>query len=198
MDARQLLVVGATMLATLGAPAFAQDTKEAYVRVAEIEIDPAQLEAYKAAVKEQIEAAVQLEAGVLALYSVADKDNPAHVFVFEMYADIDAYMAHLETAHFKKYHPGHGEVPQAAGYGANPAGRQAPMKQVRTRSACLAIAFFFGLGGPLMAEERIVISSAWGEVRAELADNEAARSLLRMLPITIQMRDHLRQEKTGR
>jgi quinol monooxygenase YgiN len=103
MDARQLIVLGATMLATLGAPVFAQDTKEPYVRVAEIEIDPAQLEAYKAAVKEQIEAAVQLEAGVLALYSVADKDNPAHVFVFEMYADIDAYKAHLETAHFKKY-----------------------------------------------------------------------------------------------
>ena len=103
MDARQLLVVGSTILATLGAPAFAQDTKEAYVRVAEIEIDPAQLEAYKAAVKEQIEAAVQLEAGVLALYSVTDKDNPAHVFVFEMYADIDAYKSHLETAHFKKY-----------------------------------------------------------------------------------------------
>jgi quinol monooxygenase YgiN len=103
MDARQLLVLGATMLATLGAPVFAQDTKGPYVRVAEIEIDPAQLEAYKAAVKQQIEAAVQLEAGVLALYSVADKDNPAHVFVFEMYADIDAYKAHLETAHFKKY-----------------------------------------------------------------------------------------------
>jgi quinol monooxygenase YgiN len=103
MDARQLLVLGATMLATLSAPAFAQDSKEPYVRVAEIEIDPAQLQAYKAAVKEQIEAAVQLEAGVLALYSVADKDNPAHVFVFEMYADIDAYKVHLETAHFKKY-----------------------------------------------------------------------------------------------
>jgi hypothetical protein len=71
------------------------------------------------------------------------------------------------------------------------------MKQVRTRTVCLAIVFLFGLGEPLMAEERIVISSAWGEVRAELADNEAARSLLRMLPITIQMRDHLRQEKTG-
>jgi quinol monooxygenase YgiN len=103
MDARQLLVLGATMLATLSAPAFAQDSKEPYVRVAEIEIDPAQLEAYKAAVKEQIEAAVQLEAGVLALYSVADKDNPAHVFVFEMYADIDSYKAHLETAHFTRY-----------------------------------------------------------------------------------------------
>ena len=40
---------------------------------------------------------------MLALYSVTDKENPAHIFVFEMYADVDAYKAHLETAHFKKY-----------------------------------------------------------------------------------------------
>jgi quinol monooxygenase YgiN len=73
------------------------------MRVAEIEIDPSQIELYKAAVKEQIEAAVRLEPGVLALYSVADKENPSHVFVFEMYADVDAYESHLETAHFKKY-----------------------------------------------------------------------------------------------
>jgi quinol monooxygenase YgiN len=103
MEAKQVLVIAATMLAAMGAPAFAQQAREPYVRVAEIEIDPAHLEAYTAAVKEQIEAAIGLEAGVLALYSVTDKDNPAHVFVFEMYADIDAYKAHLETAHFKKY-----------------------------------------------------------------------------------------------
>ena len=103
MEAKQVLVIAATMLAAMGAPAFAQQAREPYVRVAEIEIDPAHLEAYTAAVKEQIEAAIGLEAGVLALYSVADKDNPAHVFVFEMYSDIDAYKAHLETAHFKKY-----------------------------------------------------------------------------------------------
>ena len=48
-----------------------------------------------------------------------------------------------------------------------------------------------------MAQERIRISSDWGTVTAELADNAAARSLIRMLPITIDMRDHLRQEKTG-
>jgi len=40
---------------------------------------------------------------VLALYAVAEKDNPAQVVVFEMYADLDAYKTHLETAHFKKY-----------------------------------------------------------------------------------------------
>jgi quinol monooxygenase YgiN len=101
MDAKQVLV--ATMLATMGASAFGQQAREPYVRVAEIDIDSSQLEAYKAAVKEQIEAAVRLEPGVLALYSVTDKDDPAHVFVFEMYADAEAYKAHLETAHFKKY-----------------------------------------------------------------------------------------------
>ena len=102
MDAKQVLLMATTMLA-MGVSAFGQEAREPYVRVAEIEIDPAQLEAYNAAVKEQIEAAVRLEPGVLALYSVADKDNPALVFVFEMYADLDAYNAHLETAHFKKY-----------------------------------------------------------------------------------------------
>jgi hypothetical protein len=48
-----------------------------------------------------------------------------------------------------------------------------------------------------MAQERIRISSEWGNLTAELADNAAARSLIQMLPITIDMRDHLRQEKTG-
>jgi len=48
-----------------------------------------------------------------------------------------------------------------------------------------------------MAQERISISSEWGEVTAELADNDATRALIAMLPVTIEMRDHLRQEKTG-
>ena len=104
MDAKQILVLGASVLAAFsGGSAMGKDSKEPYVRVAEIEIDPAQLGPYKAAVKEQIEAAVRLEPGVLALYSVTDKENPAHIFVFEMYADVDAYKAHLKTAHFKKY-----------------------------------------------------------------------------------------------
>jgi len=48
-----------------------------------------------------------------------------------------------------------------------------------------------------MAQERIVSSSDWGKVNAELFDNKASRSLVQMLPLTIEMRDHLRQEKTG-
>ena len=60
-----------------------------------------------------------------------------------------------------------------------------------------AFVITLGLIGPTIAQERILISSDWGKVTAELADNDATRSLVRMLPITIDMRDHLRQEKTG-
>lgn len=53
-----------------------------------------------------------------------------------------------------------------------------------------------GLSGPSMAQH-ISISSDWGEVTATLAGNDAAKALIEMLPLTIDMRDHLRQEKTG-
>jgi hypothetical protein len=48
-----------------------------------------------------------------------------------------------------------------------------------------------------MAQERLVITSDWGRVTAELVDNNATQALVEMLPLTIEMRDHLRQEKTG-
>ena len=92
------------MLATpFSGSAFSQETDGQYVQVAHIEIDPAQLENYRAAVREQIEAAIREEPGVLVLYAVSERDNPAHVTVFEIYKDTAAYKAHLESAHFKKY-----------------------------------------------------------------------------------------------
>jgi hypothetical protein len=60
-----------------------------------------------------------------------------------------------------------------------------------------AFVITLALIGPAMAQERILISSDWGKVTAELVDNKATRALLEMLPLTIEMRDHLRQEKTG-
>lgn len=102
MAMKQLLLVTAAMLA-MGSSAGGQAAREPYVRVAEIEVDPAQMEAYIAALKEQVETALRLESGVLAHYSVADKEIPAHVTVFEIYADAAAYNEHLKTAHFKNY-----------------------------------------------------------------------------------------------
>ena len=104
MNIRELLVLSTSVLAaSVPGHAVADDMQRLYLQEAEIEIDPVQLEAYKAAVTEQIEAATRVEPGVLVLYAVSEKDNPARVGVFEIYRDVDAYRAHLEIVHFKKY-----------------------------------------------------------------------------------------------
>jgi quinol monooxygenase YgiN len=104
MNTKQLFVLGASMLvAALGGGAIAQQADGQYVQVTEIEIDPMQLDAYRAAVQEQIDAAIRKEPGVLVLYAVSEKDNPTRVRVFEIYRDRNAYEAHLGSDHFKKY-----------------------------------------------------------------------------------------------
>jgi hypothetical protein len=65
------------------------------------------------------------------------------------------------------------------------------------RKLTLAAVMLFGITGVAMSQERIEISSDWGSVTAEIADNATAEALLEMLPLTIEMSDHLRQEKTG-
>lgn len=101
---RFVLLVGAALLASAAfGTGGAQEMQDRYVQIAEIEIDPAQLDAYKAAVREHIETAVRVEPGVLALQVVSEKDDPTHIRVFEIYANMEAYKAHLQAPHFKKY-----------------------------------------------------------------------------------------------
>src|SRR6476469_1281087 len=104
MDARRLTSLVSVVLAmSLGVVAADEEPRMPYVRIAELEIDPARLDAYKASVKEEMEASVRVEPGVLAIYAVAEKDNPVRLRFFEIYADEAAYRSHRETAHFKKY-----------------------------------------------------------------------------------------------
>ena len=98
------MTIGGVVLAlSFGGFAYAEDPQLPYVRIAELEIDSAQLESYKAAVKDEMETSVRVEPGVLAIYAVAEKDHPSKLRFFEMYADQAAYNAHRESAHFKKY-----------------------------------------------------------------------------------------------
>jgi quinol monooxygenase YgiN len=77
--------------------------KNQMVRLARLVIDSAQLENYNALLKEEIEASVRLEPGVLTLYAVAEKNDLTHITILEIYADTVAYKAHLLTPHFIKY-----------------------------------------------------------------------------------------------
>ena len=73
------------------------------VRMARLEIDPQQLDRYKAALREEIEKSVEGEPGVLALLATTEKENP-HIFhLLEIYQDDAAYASHIQSAHFQKY-----------------------------------------------------------------------------------------------
>jgi quinol monooxygenase YgiN len=76
---------------------------EKLVRIAELEIDPEQIDAYRALLCEEMEASLDKEPGVLQLQAVAERDHPERLHIFEVYANRDAYEAHLTTPHFLKY-----------------------------------------------------------------------------------------------
>lgn len=46
------------------------------------------------------------EPGVLTLFSMQDKANPAKIYILEIYADATAYQRHIQTPQFKKYKEG--------------------------------------------------------------------------------------------
>lgn len=73
------------------------------VRMAHLHIKQEQLDAFTEAVREEMEASLRVEPGVIAIYAVADKNDPTRLTFFELYVDDAAYEAHRETPHFQKY-----------------------------------------------------------------------------------------------
>jgi quinol monooxygenase YgiN len=81
---------------------FAQKTNR-MIRISEIEIDSNYLEEYKAILKEEARASVKLEPGVICIYPMYQKENPAQIRILEIYANSEAYESHLKTPHFQIY-----------------------------------------------------------------------------------------------
>ena len=73
------------------------------VRLAELEIDPAELANYLAFLREEIEASVAVEPGVIMLHAVQLREAPHLVRLLEVYASREAYEAHIRSPHFLKY-----------------------------------------------------------------------------------------------
>lgn len=82
------------------------DYSKQLVRLSKIEVDPSRLEEYNAFLKEEIEASMRLEPGVLTLYATAENKNPCKVTILEIYASEEAYRSHIQTPHFQKYKQG--------------------------------------------------------------------------------------------
>ena len=79
---------------------------ERVVRLAEIEIVPEKLAAYLEYAAEVGRVSMATEPGVVALFSMKDKTDPCKVYILEVYADRQAYEAHIQTPHFRKYKDG--------------------------------------------------------------------------------------------
>lgn len=73
------------------------------VRIAEIEIDSIYVNEYLAILKEEAEASVRLEPGVICIYPMFQKEYPTQIRLLEIYANREAYESHLQTSHFIKY-----------------------------------------------------------------------------------------------
>jgi quinol monooxygenase YgiN len=116
MTATQVLLLGTLLAASLlfctTQPGNAESVAGPIVRIAELEIDAAHLDAYKLALKEEIETSIRVEPGVLTLYAVALKEHPEQIRLFETYRDAAAYDSHLRSSHFKTYKAktGDGEI----------------------------------------------------------------------------------------
>jgi quinol monooxygenase YgiN len=94
-------IVAALLLFAPGQRAAAQ-SPGAYVNSVDLDIVPAEMEKYMAALKENGAAAVT-EPGCREFNIHVQANNPNHVFIYEVYDSAAALEAHRATPHFKKY-----------------------------------------------------------------------------------------------
>lgn len=76
---------------------------ELVIRISEIEIYPELLNEYKAILKEEAEASVRIESGVISIFPMYQKEDCTQIRILEIYADKESYQEHLKTPHFQKY-----------------------------------------------------------------------------------------------
>ena len=98
------LVLAVTAWMLLAVPIQRADAQPAPLFVAAIDLDivPAEIEKFKAALKENAAASVK-EPGCREFNIHVLASNPNHIFIYEVYDNEATSQAHRQTDHFKKY-----------------------------------------------------------------------------------------------
>jgi (4S)-4-hydroxy-5-phosphonooxypentane-2,3-dione isomerase len=99
--AAALFIAALVLFPTRGHQAAAQ-SGPLLVNVVEYDIQPGQVDAYLAALKENGAASVK-EPGCREFDILVSQKDPNHVLIVEVYDDAAAVQAHRETDHYKKY-----------------------------------------------------------------------------------------------
>jgi len=92
-----------TVRKIIGEPLVPIIKNDMMIRISEIDIFPEFLEEYNSILKEEASTSIKLEKGVIAIFPMYQKENPARIRIVEIYADEEAYQFHLQTPHFLKY-----------------------------------------------------------------------------------------------
>jgi quinol monooxygenase YgiN len=94
--------VAAVLLLSAPGPRVAAQPAGLYVNAVDLDINPADMDAYMAALRENGAKAVT-EPGCREFNIHVKADSPNHVFIYEVYDSAAALEAHRATDHFKKY-----------------------------------------------------------------------------------------------
>lgn len=92
-----------TVRKIIGKPLIPVIKQDMMVRISEIEILPEYLDEYISILKEEASASVKIEPGVISIFPMYQKENPAQIRIIEIYSDKEAYQSHLQTFHFQHY-----------------------------------------------------------------------------------------------
>jgi (4S)-4-hydroxy-5-phosphonooxypentane-2,3-dione isomerase len=96
------LVVAAAALLAMPSQRVSAQSDGPIVNAVDLDIAPAEMDKYLAAVKENGTASIK-EPGCREYNIMISATNPNHVFLFEVYDNDAAAQAHRATEHFKKY-----------------------------------------------------------------------------------------------
>ena len=79
-------------------------------RLFRLERDMAQEQRYNQVGEHNLTTSIKVEPGTLAMYGTHDPEDPAVCYVFEVYADEDAYQVHVASNHFQAFAQAAGEM----------------------------------------------------------------------------------------
>lgn len=103
IDTNVNITQGNTVRKIIGKPLISLIKQDMILRISEIEIWPEYLNEYNSILKEEASASVKIEPGVIAIFPMYQKENPAQIRIIEIYSDKEAYQSHLQTLHFQHY-----------------------------------------------------------------------------------------------
>ena len=74
-----------------------------HVVTVQFQVHPSKADAFRAAITEQAATSLTQEPDCLQFDVAIDPDDPASVFLYELYSDAETFQVHLETSHFKRF-----------------------------------------------------------------------------------------------